>query len=96
MVNYKLIYFNGRGAGEIIRQIFAVAKVEYEDHRVNRDDWPNLKPEMPFGQMPVLEEDGKQLAQSQAIARYLSRKFGRDFYCFILSENHQPWVVEAN
>lgn len=33
----------------------------------------------PFGQIPVLEADGKQLAQSYAINRFLARKYGMLF-----------------
>ncbi|KAK6738893.1 hypothetical protein RB195_020783 [Necator americanus] len=76
MVHYKLTYFAGRGLAEPIRQIFALAGQKYEDVRYTFQEWPKHKDEMPFGQIPVLEEDGKQLAQSFAIARYLSRKFG--------------------
>lgn len=31
---------------------------------------------MPYGMLPVLEIDGKPIAQSNAIARYLARKHG--------------------
>ena len=89
---YKLTYFNARGAAEFIRHIFLVSKQEYQDNRVNKEDWPASKAKMPFGQMPVLEEDGKQLAQSIAIARYLSRKFGGFFLPILL----EKMIAEKN
>lgn len=75
MSTYKLSYFNLRGRGELIRLVFAAAGVAYEDVRVTRDEWPALKPNTPFGQIPILEIDGKTFCQSNAIARYLARKF---------------------
>lgn len=33
-------------------------------------------PETPFGVMPVLEIDGKELHQSLALGRYLGKQFG--------------------
>uniref|UniRef100_F1L9T7 Glutathione S-transferase 1 n=1 Tax=Ascaris suum TaxID=6253 RepID=F1L9T7_ASCSU len=73
---YKLIYFNGRGRAETIRLLFAQAQVKYEDVRIEKDQWPTLKESMPFGQLPVLEMDGKRLAQSHAIEKFLARMFG--------------------
>ena len=78
MPSYKLYYFNLRGRAELVRLIFAYAGVEYEDVRFDRNtEWPTIyKNKMPFGQCPVLEVDGKMLAQSNTIGRYLARKFG--------------------
>lgn len=79
--SYKLIYFNARGRAEHIRYIFAYAGVHYDDERVPRERWPELKKSMPYGMLPVLEIDGKPIAQSNAVARYLARKHnlvGRD------------------
>jgi glutathione S-transferase len=75
MVHYKLTYFNGRGRAEIVRLIFAVAGVEYEDVRLDKEKWPALKPSTPFGQVPIIEFEGKTFCQSNAIGRYLARKF---------------------
>ncbi|KAK3784175.1 hypothetical protein RRG08_001484 [Elysia crispata] len=49
---------------------------EFEDIRVPREDWPALKPNTPFGQMPMLEVDGVKIGQTVAIANYLGREFG--------------------
>ncbi|KAK6739290.1 hypothetical protein RB195_020998 [Necator americanus] len=76
MVHYKLTYFAIRGAGECARQIFALADQEFEDVRLDKEQFAKVKPDLPFGQVPVLEVDGKQLAQSLAICRYLARQFG--------------------
>ncbi|PIO58089.1 glutathione S-transferase protein [Teladorsagia circumcincta] len=76
MVHYKLKYFDGRGLAEIVRQVLVVGGCDFEDVRYSFEEFPKHKEELPFGQVPVLEFDGKQLAQSHTIARYLARKFG--------------------
>ena len=40
----KLIYFNARGRAELARLILAQAGIQYEDKRIERADWPKLKP----------------------------------------------------
>jgi glutathione S-transferase len=74
---YKLIYFNGRGRAEPSRLILAFAGANYDDNRIERADWPALKPKYAFGQVPVLEIDNGKviLSQSKAIARYLGNEF---------------------
>ncbi|KHJ84815.1 glutathione S-transferase protein [Oesophagostomum dentatum] len=76
MVHYKLTYFGVRGVAETARQIFALAGQDFEDVRLTHEQFASVKQDMPFGQLPVLEVDGKQLAQSMAICRYLARQFG--------------------
>jgi len=73
---YRLSYFNGRGLGEVSRLLFAAAGVAFTDNRVEQKDWPTYKPQTPYGQMPVLEVNGKAYGQSGAIQRYLAREFG--------------------
>jgi len=76
MPSYKLTYFQGRGRAEITRLIFAQAGVKYEDNRITGDDWKTLKPTTPWGGMPILEVDGKVIAQSLTIARYVAKQTG--------------------
>ena len=49
MAEYKLMYFNGKGLGELSRFIFAAADVPFEDYRIDFKDWPALKTKLPFG-----------------------------------------------
>lgn len=72
----KLTYFNLRARAEIARLILAHAGEDYEDKRIEKNDWPALKSSTPAGQLPVLEVDGIQICQSMAIARFLANKFG--------------------
>ncbi|XP_049818818.1 glutathione S-transferase isoform X2 [Aethina tumida] len=73
---YKLMYFNARGRAEHIRFIFAYAGIDYDDERIPRERWPEVKKRTPFGMLPVLEIDGKPMAQSNAVARYLAKQYG--------------------
>eukprot|EP01103_Thecamoeba_quadrilineata_P010013 TRINITY_DN205_c0_g1_i1.p1 TRINITY_DN205_c0_g1~~TRINITY_DN205_c0_g1_i1.p1 ORF type:complete len:218 (-),score=45.52 TRINITY_DN205_c0_g1_i1:88-741(-) len=99
----KLTYFNVKGRAEFIRYIFAEKQIDYEDSRfefsaegAKKENLPTkdevmgaLKEQgkLDFNQVPLLEIDGHNLVQSQAIASYLARKYnlyGKDNY-----ENYQ-------
>ncbi len=70
----KLTYFDIDGArGEPARIALSIAGVPFEDDRVPFQDWQRRKPETPFGALPVLEADGKVLAQSNTINRYVGK-----------------------
>ncbi|XP_055341706.1 glutathione S-transferase 1-like [Paramacrobiotus metropolitanus] len=73
---YKLTYFDARGVAETTRFIFAYAGVPFEDVRIAREDWPAMKASTPFGQLPLLEIDGKMFGQSAAFARLLAKRYG--------------------
>ncbi|KAJ9512044.1 hypothetical protein QJQ45_004604 [Haematococcus lacustris] len=64
------------GKAEVTRVLLNVGKIPFGDYIISREQWAELKPTMPYGQVPVLEVDGKQLAQSSAIERYAARLAG--------------------
>ncbi|KAK6187304.1 hypothetical protein SNE40_005365 [Patella caerulea] len=76
MPTYRLHYFDVRGRGEVARLMFNAAGQKFDDVRYTKDTWPDFKPKTPFGQLPVLEVDGKLFGQSGAIFNYLARELG--------------------
>ncbi|XP_068617952.1 glutathione S-transferase 2 [Battus philenor] len=69
-------YFNLRALGEAARLLMTYGGEEFEDHRIDMEQWKEIKAKTLFGQVPILEVDGKQYAQSNAICRYLGHKYG--------------------
>ncbi|KAJ1915818.1 Glutathione S-transferase [Tieghemiomyces parasiticus] len=79
MVKYELFYFHMAARAEPIRAILDYANVNWTNRAPK--EWPAEKDSTPFGQLPVFTETYDQggqlvLTESQAIERYLARKFG--------------------
>ena len=62
--SYTLYYFNARGRAEPIRLIFSQAGQKFEDRRISFENWPDMKSQMPLGQMPVLGLSSFSIAES--------------------------------
>lgn len=72
----KLYYFDVPGRAESIRLLLHHAKIPFGDIRVQLSDWPKLKDTFEGKQLPVLEFEGTQYAQSLAILYFLGIKYG--------------------
>jgi glutathione S-transferase len=77
MPKLVLIYFDFDGSrGEVARLVMRLAGIAFEDKRIARNDWSALRDKTPYQSLPVLEVDGKVIAQSNAINRYLGKLAG--------------------
>jgi glutathione S-transferase len=78
MTKPRLTYFDSPvSRGEECRLAFTIAGVDFEDVRLQRAEWGNLKPRTPFGSLPTLEMPGQPvLAQSNAILTFIGRRHG--------------------
>jgi len=65
----KLYYFDLKGRAEAIRLALHMGGIEFEDVRLDRDQFNQMKTQgqFAFGQLPVLEVDGRKMSQSMAI-----------------------------
>eukprot|EP01033_Poteriospumella_lacustris_P007837 gene7838-5639_t len=73
-----LYYFGGRGLADQIRWMLAATDVSFTQKLISqRDQIVRMSDaQLPFGQLPLLQIDGLELVQSQAIVRYLARRAG--------------------
>jgi glutathione S-transferase len=76
-----LTYFDVRGRAEVVRLILEETGTPYRERRVTMEEWPALKPALPFGQLPSYEEGELFILHSHAIYRHLAREhnlYGRN------------------
>merc|ERR1711953_1227913 len=75
MVKVKLTYFNIMGRAETLRWLMLYGGQDFEDHRIEFSEWPQIKQKMKTGQVPLLEYDGEEMYQTMAIMRFLAKEF---------------------
>ncbi|KAJ8302257.1 hypothetical protein KUTeg_021244, partial [Tegillarca granosa] len=64
----KLTYFNARGRGELMRLLFALEGVKYEDNRIELSDWPKHKSGL-YGKTPMEQAIGDMVVETAADIR---------------------------
>ena len=91
-MSIRLNYFDIYGRADFIRMLLTHAKQEFEDVRINGEQLAELKAEgkLEFGQVPMLEHNGKHLVQSWAILRYLGKHFG-----YYPETSEDAWAVDS-
>lgn len=71
----KLVYFDIKGRGMIIRLAFALGGVEFIDERVQFSEWAELKPKTIGGSLPYLQlDDNKIITETVACLDYAGYK----------------------
>lgn len=88
----KLHYFDIYGRAESIRFLAAHAKLDLTNEIVSNEKLAELKSAgvLEFGQLPMLEVDGKHLVQSWAILRFLGRQHG-----YYPTDPETAWRVDS-
>jgi glutathione S-transferase len=76
-VEATLYYFCGRGRADQIRWLMAASNISFVQRDVDsRQKFVFLASELPFGKIPMLQIDGMEIIETQAILRYLARRAG--------------------
>jgi glutathione S-transferase len=77
MTNYRLIYFDvDGGRAEPTRIALHAGGIAFEDVRISFQEFHDQRQGYRFTCVPVLEIDGQQVTQSNAICRYVGKQCG--------------------
>ena len=78
MPEIEVTYFDfAGGRGEEVRLALTMAGIAFDDNRIDGETFRKLKPELPFGSLPILKIEGLGVfSQSNAILRLIGRKHG--------------------
>ncbi|XP_055946854.1 glutathione S-transferase 1-like isoform X1 [Argiope bruennichi] len=76
MTRYRILDYSFTTAAELARAILEYTGQSFEDKRVDKDKAADFEKGTPFGTLPVLEVEGRVIAQHQSICRYLARQHG--------------------
>ena len=77
MTRFKLTYFDiAGGRGEPIRLALHIGGLEFEDVRLKGPEFGEARESYRFHALPVLEIDGEQITQSNALSRYVGKLAG--------------------
>jgi glutathione S-transferase len=75
--NCKVTYFGTPGRGESIRLALSIGKISFTDEHVTFSEWGKLKPNTPWGSLPLLTlKDGTVITQQRAILRFVGKETG--------------------
>ena len=91
-----LYYFDLYGRAEPIRMLLNHAKVEFEDKRLTNEEFVEMRDKglLPSGQVPLWEDQGRQVNQTAAILRLLGKQHG--YYSMDPMEGFDAdWAIET-
>ena len=94
----KLVYFDFNfWRFDILRLSLGYSKIPYKCQRIKRQDWPKVKKNFPFGQLPIMVIDGKEYAHTHSIARFCALKsnlYANDEFKAIVIDQVLDWSNE--
>ena len=91
-----LYYFDLYGRGEPMRMLLSHAQVQFDDKRITQEEFITMREDgtLPSGQVPLWEDEGRQLNQTSAILRLLGKQHG--YYSMDPMEGYNAdWAVET-